>query len=98
MTKLTLIDLFSGCGGLAWGFKEVGFTILVGADAKAIPLKTFARNFPGATPLEKDLSGYSPRRLMEELGLRSGELDCLVGGPPCQGFSKNVPRPSSLPR
>jgi DNA (cytosine-5)-methyltransferase 1 len=91
MDKPSLVDLFCGCGGLAWGFEEQGFTVLLGADVKSVALGTFARNFPQAIAMNEDLSRYSPRRLMEDLGLKSGELDCLVGGPPCQGFSKNVP-------
>jgi len=38
------------------------------------------------------LTVLPPFELMKQLGLRVGELDILVGGPPCQGFSKNVPR------
>lgn len=87
----TLIDLFCGCGGLSWGFEEEGFTLLLGADLRETALRTYVRNFPQATPLEKDLTDYSPHLLMARLGLNEGDLDCLVGGPPCQGFSKNVP-------
>ncbi len=88
---LNVVDLFCGCGGIAWGFGSEGFRVLLGADINAVALKTFARNFPRSVALEADLSALSPRRLLDELGLKAGELDCLVGGPPCQGFSKNVP-------
>lgn len=88
---LKVVDLFCGCGGLSWGFKEEGFQVLLGADTNKIALKTFAKNFPEAIALEADLSSYPPQLLLNQLNLKVGELDCLVGGPPCQGFSKNVP-------
>ena len=39
-----------------------------------------------------DLTDYSPAEFMTKLGIEPGEIDLLAGGPPCQGFSKNVPR------
>jgi DNA (cytosine-5)-methyltransferase 1 len=88
---LKTIDLFCGCGGISAGFKNQGFQILMGADINSHALRTFKRNFPNATIIESDLSGVDPKSLLCELELKPGELDCLVGGPPCQGFSKNVP-------
>jgi DNA (cytosine-5)-methyltransferase 1 len=87
---LKVIDLFCGCGGLSTGFKSEGFHVLLGADINPHALKTYSRNFPGAKTIESDLSTVDPKALLRGLALKSGELDCLVGGPPCQGFSKNV--------
>lgn len=87
----TVVDLFCGCGGLSAGFRSEGFEILLGADLNKFALKTFQRNFPDAIALNADLSAYDPALLLGQLGLEAGELDCLIGGPPCQGFSKNVP-------
>ncbi len=86
-----VIDLFCGCGGISWGFKQEGFEIILGADINKPALKTYKRNFPDAVALDADLSTVSPIELMEMANIRPGELDVLVGGPPCQGFSKNVP-------
>jgi DNA (cytosine-5)-methyltransferase 1 len=88
---LKIIDLFCGCGGISTGFKNEGFQVLLGADINPHALKTFQRNFPKAKAVETDLSGINPQELLRTMGLKSGELDALVGGPPCQGFSKNVP-------
>lgn len=88
--NLKVIDLFCGCGGISTGFKEEGFQVLMGADINTHALKTFRRNFKDAKAAESDLSAVDPQKLLSDLGLKSGELDCLVGGPPCQGFSKNV--------
>lgn len=55
-------------------------------------MATFERNFPDALSLKANLSLYPPDELMRTLGIKQGELEMLAGGPPCQGFSKNVPR------
>ncbi len=91
MKAPNVIDLFCGCGGLAWGFKEAGFRVILGADTNPVALRTFSRNFPEARALKVDLAAYRPERVLDDLKLKPGELDCLIGGPPCQGFSKNVP-------
>ena len=86
------IDLFCGCGGLAAGLRDAGFRILAGADLDPHCMATFGLNFPEARRVPGDLSAIDPLRLMRELSLEAGGLDLLAGGPPCQGFSKNVPR------
>src|SRR5437660_1378673 len=91
-TRPRVIDLFSGCGGISWGLERSGFQVIAGVDNWGIALQTFRRNHPGAEAIEADLATAPPQDLMKRLGLRKGELEVLVGGPPCQGFSKNVPR------
>ena len=86
------IDLFCGCGGLAAGLRDAGFDILAGVDLEPNYLQTFRHNFPDALAVCGDATELQPRALMTRLGLQTGELDLLAGGPPCQGFSKNVPR------
>ena len=86
------IDLFCGCGGISAGLRNAGFTITAGVDSDPHYLQTFRHNFPEALALEADLSSTSPTDLMRLLRLTPGKLDLLAGGPPCQGFSKNVPR------
>lgn len=88
---MRVIDLFSGCGGISLGFKRAGFEIIMGIDNNEPALKTFKENFPEAATYNGDISQLDPFQVMEDLNLEQGELDCLVGGPPCQGFSKNVP-------
>lgn len=91
MDQPTAIDLFAGCGGISWGLHKRGFKILAAIDKWDRALKTFKLNHPEAETFNADMSELEPRQLMNKLGLRQGNLDCLVGGPPCQGFSKNVP-------
>ena len=87
----TVLDLFSGCGGLSWGLAKSGFRIIGGIDNWSVALTTFKRNHPDAEAINCDLSVVDGPALAERLRLRPGGLDVLVGGPPCQGFSKNVP-------
>jgi len=90
--RLKAIDLFCGAGGLSWGLRQAGFDVIAGVDIEPKFLQTFAHNFPHSFALQADLTVLSPTELMKQFGLHSGEVDMLVGGPPCQGFSKNVPR------
>lgn len=85
----TCIDLFSGAGGLAEGLRQAGWSVLSGVDVDPDAGATFRFNFPEASFFEGSISAVSPRKLLRNAGLRAGELDCLVGGPPCQSFSYN---------
>ena len=87
----TVIDLFSGCGGMSWGLHKKGFKVLAALDIWDIALKTFSINHPEAKTYCGDIREIDPKVVLNDLGLKRGELTCLVGGPPCQGFSKNVP-------
>lgn len=86
------VDLFCGAGGISAGLQAAGFEIIAGVDSSQRFLRTFALNFPQAQALNADLSDAAPESVAACLDLKPGELDLLAGGPPCQGFSKNVPR------
>lgn len=89
--KPKVIDIFSGCGGMSWGLHKAGFDIICGLDNWAPAINTFKANHPESKTYLGDIREYDPSIIREELGLNKGELECIVGGPPCQGFSKNVP-------
>lgn len=84
---LTFIDLFCGCGGFSLGMQRAGFRCLAALDFNPEAVAVFRNNFPDvAHVLEKDLTKFSPANLQEII---AGEgVDVIVGGPPCQGFSK----------
>lgn len=88
----TAIDLFCGCGGISVGLERAGFQVLAGIDIEKKYIASFQHNFPKAKALTTDITHVSPEEFMFDVGIATGELDALVGGPPCQGFSKNVPR------
>jgi len=85
-------DLFCGCGGISAGLRDAGFRVIAGADIESHYICTFHHNFPDAQAITEDLSRLSPTEIMKRLKIEPGQLDILTGGPPCQGFSKNVPR------
>lgn len=88
-SKPTLIDLFCGAGGMSHGFIQAGFSVIAGIDFDEDSLKTFAMNHPGSKALLADLSTTTPQELAAQIGVGPGHVDCIVGGPPCQGFSRN---------
>jgi DNA (cytosine-5)-methyltransferase 1 len=86
-----MVDLFSGCGGLSYGFEQAGFDCVIGVDHDDAALKTFGHNHPHAIPMKLDLSDEdSIKEIVKSLG--KTKIDLLVGGPPCQGFSLTGPR------
>jgi DNA (cytosine-5)-methyltransferase 1 len=91
MKSPTVLDLFSGCGGMSWGLHKAGFKVVAGIDNTEHALETFKHNHPESLVINADMTKLDPKKVMGELKLKKGELDCIIGGPPCQGFSKNVP-------
>ena len=84
--KLTAIDLFSGCGGFSYGFQQAGFHVLLGVDNTEIALKTFAKNHDNSKTLNFDLHKDEAIDIIVE-STEGKEIDVIIGGPPCQGFS-----------
>lgn len=104
------VDLFAGCGGLSLGLFEAGWTGIFGVERDAFAFSSLEANFltksdqkhkyvwPEWLPREpmcisKLLADYS-----EELSSIEPEVDFLVGGPPCQGFSSAGRRDANDPR
>lgn len=90
--KLRAVDLFCGCGGISVGLQKAGFQVIAGIDIEKKYLASFEHNFRHAKALNTDITSVSPEEFMHTIGISPRELDLLTGGPPCQGFSKNVPR------
>ncbi|MBX7208577.1 MAG: DNA cytosine methyltransferase [Verrucomicrobiaceae bacterium] len=87
MPKPTFIDLFCGCGGFSLGMERAEFRCLAAIDFNHEAVTVFKANFPNVPhALEKDLTKFTPRELERLIGTR--EVDVIVGGPPCQGFSQ----------
>jgi DNA (cytosine-5)-methyltransferase 1 len=83
---LTFLDLFSGCGGFTLGMQRAGFRCLAAIDFNEQAVSALAKNLPEVGhALQKDLSAYGPEELSELIG--TNQVDVIVGGPPCQGFS-----------
>lgn len=94
--KYTLAEFFCGCGGTSRGFTRSGrFSVALGNDVKPEALKTFEFNhrdddLPPATICEdiRLLDVDTIHAKLKDKGIAQGDLDCMIGGPPCQGFSQ----------
>jgi len=96
------IDLFAGVGGFSLGIEQAGFDVLAAVEADPIHAAAHQFNFPFTTIVCADittLNGETIRTLAlrnqvdswhnedDIKVVRTGEIDLVVGGPPCQGFS-----------
>src|SRR6266536_2147827 len=93
-SPLTAFSLFAGAGGLDLGVEEAGYRVLYAVENDPVAVETLNRNrarffphLPETQPL--DITALEPRQLMKEIGVRKGDIDLLVGGPPCVAFSKS---------
>jgi DNA (cytosine-5)-methyltransferase 1 len=77
------IDLFSGAGGLSVGFRDAGIKTALAVDNWQDALSTFALNHPESQATLFDLGSGNLSPLLKSLP----KVDCVFGGPPCQGFS-----------
>lgn len=84
-TDPSVIDLFSGAGGLSLGFQQAGFEIAAGVDVEERFVGTFSRNHDGEKGIQADLTDVTGSDLLEEVD--RDRVEGVVGGPPCQGFS-----------
>ena len=83
---IKVLDLFCGCGGLSLGFEQAGFDIVGGIDINPHAVATFQHNFPKSVAIEGDLENLTIEEIEEKIP-NIKEVDVLIGGPPCQGFS-----------
>lgn len=92
---LTAIDLFSGAGGLSLAARKIGIRVLAAVEKYGHACDTYELNFISHKRKSNRPKLYRedittedlPERILSELKLQEGELDILMGGPPCQGFS-----------
>jgi DNA (cytosine-5)-methyltransferase 1 len=84
---LKTIDLFCGAGGLGEGFRQAGFEAAFANDFETPAAETYRVNHPGAVCTDTPIEELDPATIREGLGLARGEVDVVMGGPPCQGFS-----------
>lgn len=84
--KLKVIDLFCGCGGLSEGFRMAGYEIVKGLDFNNAAIRTYQKNFgkdKGVCVDLTDLNSDKIKTLIPDIK----EVNVIIGGPPCQGFS-----------
>jgi len=84
----TVVSLYTGAGGLDYGFEAAGFVTRVAVEFDAHCCATLAAN-RGWPVIPQDIQRVPSAAILERAGLRRGEPDVLIGGPPCQPFSKS---------
>ena len=83
-----VIDLFSGVGGLSYGFAhDDDFQILAANEILEPMAKAYSLNHPSVRVYNKDIKDFTIEDLTSDLGVRKGDIDIVVGGPPCQAYS-----------
>lgn len=86
------IDLFAGAGGLSLGFEMAGYDIRYAVEKDKHAVETYKTNRKKNIELivdNRDINEIKPKEVLKKLGLKRGELDIIIGGPPCQGFSSS---------
>lgn len=92
-----IVSLFSGAGGLDLGFHQEGYEIAFAVDRMAAAIQTHKRNFPTTMSVAADITARSEPSgklvVLDEIAkaLKDGEAIGIIGGPPCQGFSRANP-------
>jgi DNA (cytosine-5)-methyltransferase 1 len=93
-----VIDLFCGCGGFSKGFQQAGFRICFGIDLWNDATTTYKHNFSDAVTLNEDITKVTGDEIIKQIGIRKDDVDVIIGGPPCQGFSVSGKRLLDDPR
>lgn len=97
--KPVVLDLFCGCGGFSKGFENAGFKIVLGIDLWKDATITYQHNFPKAIVLNQDITTVTGKILLNQLeNIPDRDIDVIIGGPPCQGFSLSGKRMLEDPR
>jgi DNA (cytosine-5)-methyltransferase 1 len=92
--SLSAVSLFTGAGGLDIGVERAGYAVLFAVENDPTAVATLNRNraryFPAMEKVTRlDVTTLDPQRVMAKVGVGPGEIDLLIGGPPCVAFSKS---------
>ncbi|MCK4967928.1 MAG: DNA cytosine methyltransferase, partial [Candidatus Aenigmarchaeota archaeon] len=84
--KYTVASFFSGCGGFDYGFHKNRFEILFGNDFWKPAAESFVANYPNIPFFEKKIQDITKNELTKIV--KNKKVDILIGGPPCQCFTR----------
>lgn len=81
------IDLFAGAGGMSLGFEQAGFDVAAAVEIDPVHSAVHKFNFPLTKVICRTVVGLKAADIRIASGIGSRQIDCVFGGPPCQGFS-----------
>ena len=81
------IDLFAGAGGMSLGFEQAGFDVAAAVEIDPVHCAVHKFNFPNCAVLPHSVAGLKASQIRVAAGIGRRKVDCVFGGPPCQGFS-----------
>lgn len=94
--KITIVDLFCGAGGFSCAARRIGLQIVAAVENDPHAAATYRFNFvehrkPQPLLFQKDINVLDPKSVVESIKekFKTSDVDIVVGGPPCQGFSKH---------
>lgn len=91
---MKILDLFAGCGGFSTGFEFAGYESILAVEKDAWASETYQHNHPSVSVITEDITTISrPKDLTGDTN-----VDGIIGGPPCQGFSLSGNRDLKDPR
>src|SRR5258705_4074135 len=85
--KPSLISLYTGAGGLDYGFEAAGFRTSVAVEFDHDCCETLRANRKWNV-VERSIFEVPTKEMLKTAGMKRGEIDVVIGGPPCQPFSK----------
>jgi DNA (cytosine-5)-methyltransferase 1 len=88
MRQPRVVSLFSGAGGLDFGFEAAGFRTTVAVEMNHDCCETLRANRSRVHVIERSIFDVPTEEMLEASDVKPGEIDLVVGGPPCQPFSK----------
>lgn len=88
MGKPKVVSLFSGAGGIDFGLEAAGFDTVVAIEMDRDCCETLRTNRPEWNVVERSIFDVPSEEILSIAGSKAGDIDLIVGGPPCQPFSK----------
>jgi DNA (cytosine-5)-methyltransferase 1 len=81
------VDLFAGAGGMTLGFEQAGFDVLASVEIDPIHCAVHEYNFPFCSVLCKSVEDTTGKEIRDRSNIGNNEIDVVICGSPCQGFS-----------